>query len=340
MNPDSQDLESGLDIFSTFSDLNDPPSQTELEGTSELTTEALDSLQTTSVQSQGLIDEVLQEDLIVPRKTDHNIDTSYNNYNKADLHEAVKDRDLSTVKSLITQGADIHTQSVFGATALHAAVEGGNEAMIHLLIEKGVALNATDQFGITALHEAARLGYKAIVQLLLERGADIKNVWQSSELSELVKEPILRLLLEKRPKAIPKEYLDIALHSAVARGDEAVVQLLIDAGANINMRNAIGETALHSAVKRGDVDMVRICVNKRVDEAFSTALQLAVSERYSNLKIAQLLLANGADIKEIRTQPQNKDIAQLLQNYGAVWDDSSSEKGAEEEEAREVVGYE
>lgn len=51
---------------------------------------------------------------------------------------------------------------------------------------------------------------------------------------------------------------DTPLHLIVWRNDLEAVQLLVDAGANVNTVGDMGETPLHVAVKGGNVSIVKI----------------------------------------------------------------------------------
>ncbi|MBC6443819.1 MAG: ankyrin repeat domain-containing protein [Alphaproteobacteria bacterium GM202ARS2] len=96
--------------------------------------------------------------------------------NKADwsqLHWAVIDNDLATVKDLIRVGADVNERTKNGYTSLHvAAVWNSDVAMTKTLIQFKADINARDIIGWTPLHFAAGKNKNpAIVEALLEAGA-------------------------------------------------------------------------------------------------------------------------------------------------------------------------
>ena len=49
-----------------------------------------------------------------------------------------------------------------------------------------------------------------------------------------------------------------ALHGAAKSGHEKVVKLLLDKGANVNMKNRDGQTALDVAQEKGHKEIVKI----------------------------------------------------------------------------------
>ena len=57
------------------------------------------------------------------------------------------------------------------------------------------------------------------------------------------------------------EYGEIALHLAMNYYDENVVKILLDAGADPNVVNAIGQSPLHMAANDGCPDTVKILIN-------------------------------------------------------------------------------
>src|SRR5215470_17951604 len=75
-----------------------------------------------------------------------------------------------------------------------------------------------------------------------------------------------------------------ALLAAVKRGDAAEVQALLDRGADVNARDATGNTALMLAVLYGDAGLVKRLLARKADPrlanaAGATALHWAMDSR-------------------------------------------------------------
>ena len=92
--------------------------------------------------------------------------------------------------------------------------------------------------------------------------------------------------------------LDTGLHIATRAKNLRYVNFLIAAGANVNMRNAAGETPLVIASNLGFIEAVPslIAAGARIDESNSTGetpLITAVHNR--NIALMRLLLQAGAD---------------------------------------------
>ena len=64
------------------------------------------------------------------------------------------------------------TYSYGGESLLHVAAKKGNLSMVKLLIEQGANVNIQDESGNTPLHYAAANGKKDIVKYLLDNKAD------------------------------------------------------------------------------------------------------------------------------------------------------------------------
>lgn len=91
------------------------------------------------------------------------------------LHQAVINHDLGTIKSLISQGADVDSRKwMFAKTPLMLAAENGFEDVTEILVNAGADLELRSRSRSTALHYAARNKHAATFHFLLTRGA---NPW-------------------------------------------------------------------------------------------------------------------------------------------------------------------
>lgn len=79
--------------------------------------------------------------------------------------------DISTVKELITDGANIHAKDADFTTALLYAVYNDEAEMVELLLEKGANPNDADNYSTALITALANESYN-IVELLYHAGAD------------------------------------------------------------------------------------------------------------------------------------------------------------------------
>lgn len=92
------------------------------------------------------------------------------------------------------------------------------------------------------------------------------------------------------------------LLAAARKGDAAAVKQLLDQGANVNSKNRYGSTALFFACDRGHFDVVKLLVERGADmnvkDTFynATALSWAMSKKHEN--IVNLLVEKGVDVTD------------------------------------------
>lgn len=151
-----------------------------------------------------------------------------NKYSYKPIHWVADSDDLEMMALLIGRGAkfDVKTSASFiiteMRTPLYLAIENHHEAMARYLIEQGADPNIVcDTSHATALVAACRGNQVDLVRLLLARGANPNGVNRSQN-------------------SIDYYYFPLA----VARSAE-VVELLVNAGADINATNQYQATALH-----------------------------------------------------------------------------------------------
>ena len=139
--------------------------------------------------------------------------------------------DPAVCRILIDAGADIETKDERGCSPLHSACNSGALGNVKMLVEAGAGVNVTDNEGSTCLQDAAGCGHIDTVRYLVGLPEVDVNTGNYT-----------------------------ALHYASAEGDADVVQLLIDAGADIEIKNSDGRCPLHNACEAGALDNVKMLV--------------------------------------------------------------------------------
>lgn len=94
---------------------------------------------------------------------------------------------------------------------------------------------------------------KALLEELRARFSDLLNYDSEDPL-----EPI-NPLTYRTPEG------DTCLHLAATRGDRRSVELLLDAGLDINQKGDMGNTVLHYAKRHGHEDIAKILIERGAD---------------------------------------------------------------------------
>ncbi|KAF7533207.1 hypothetical protein G7054_g7282 [Neopestalotiopsis clavispora] len=226
--------------------------------------------------------------------------------------------------------------------------------------EQRAALSKRDSLGRLPLHYAAQFGFVVVCEIIMAKmqewdqfhvGSGIDgSEWQDKEGNAplhlavigghpLTTKSLLRgedwrgeagaIVKHRGPVSQSGVVLAIATRSNFA----AIVQMLVDAGININWQDETGETALHIAARFGHLECAKIllegCASQKVDlelteKSFAwTPLHIAAVD--GHLEVAQLLLEKGAEAgkmdsfgwtaKEHAALRGHMDIARLLFTY-------------------------
>jgi hypothetical protein len=80
--------------------------------------------------------------------------------------------DLSSVRNLISYGADVHARDGWSGTPLMYAASWGHGEIVAELLQSGAAVNGRSRMRQTPLMHAAASGHKIIVEHLIACGAD------------------------------------------------------------------------------------------------------------------------------------------------------------------------
>ncbi len=161
------------------------------------------------------------------------------------------------VELLIQEGADVYVKDCRGFTTLMWASKRKHKKIVEILIKAGVEINAKDKYGQTALIFAfpTRLG-----ETLLQAFIDIiNNVDLVSNSSEGNEKEILEMLIEAGADVNAKDdWGNTALIKACKSGYKKIVELLLYYEADVNAKNDWGNTALMVASERGHEEIVQL----------------------------------------------------------------------------------
>ncbi|XP_048384565.1 ankyrin repeat domain-containing protein 29 isoform X4 [Stegostoma tigrinum] len=153
---------------------------------------------------------------------------------------------VKVVEILLNRRCNVNIQLKDGATSLFLAAQGGHLNVINMLLASGAKIDQPRQDLTTPLWIAAQMGYNDVVKLLLQWGAhsDTARKDGSTPLFKAAYKgfiEVVRELLACSPSLGILKNGTTALHAAVLGGNVKTVGLLIDSGADPNLRNTAEE---------------------------------------------------------------------------------------------------
>jgi ankyrin repeat protein len=216
---------------------------------------------------------------------------------------------LDIVETLLSSHADPNAKDDLGQTPVIIAATYGHTDILKLL--KHGDLEAVDIFGKNGLQYAdvptakilISLG-KIIKEIPKNIPEDVHNCIQDAkdelgyELFFTTRENMKLLLNKGANPNVKDEYGDTSLTLASRLSYTEIVEQLLSNGADPNVQNKYGETALIRASRYGYLDIVQILLSNGADpnvqdKCGGTALMNASCN--GDLDIVQILLSNGAN---------------------------------------------
>ncbi len=190
------------------------------------------------------------------------------------LIAAARRGDLTTVTTLLEQGADVHAADTRGVTALIAAAYANEVEIAELLIAAGADVNIQDDTQQSAYLIPTADGGLEFLQLTLANGGDVHSLdsYNGTGLIRAADRGHVEIIAELLKTDIDIDHVNrlgwTALLEAIILGDGGtrhteVVRLLVEAGATIDLADSNGVTPLEHARNRGFTEIVTILENGR-----------------------------------------------------------------------------
>jgi ankyrin repeat protein len=236
-----------------------------------------------------------------------------------DIKKAIKKDKLKDVKKLVeADPAIVNIQNSDGETPLFVAVHEEHPEIVTYLIENGADVNhKSTKDGWTVLHIACFLKNAEIVNILLDNNVDINVtsntgatplylVCEHGSHNEMSIDIIYDLILAAEELGVLAQYINkkeehgyFPLYVACKNGDNDIVELLLEKGANLNEKNEQRQTALIIAIQENQ--------EKSHLEVIETLLKAGADLLYTDI--------TGHTALDWAKQNNDDDVIRLLIQY-------------------------
>lgn len=152
------------------------------------------------------------------------------------LFYAIKYRNRYALQELLSSNADPNYKNKENMNSLHIAVLSKDSTIVRMVIKYIKNIDARTKDGSTALHYACNYQLTEIVKILLEKGAN-QNI-------------------------IEFEYDFYPIFYAVVQNNVLITKMLIDANADPNNQDYMGNTIIHYAIINNHDEILDYIINK------------------------------------------------------------------------------
>jgi ankyrin repeat protein len=222
------------------------------------------------------------------------------------VYTAAEHGNTAMLRRLLDAGASLTTTDAGGDTLLMAAIRAGNPAAVQLLLERGAAVNAADpQYSYTPLMLAAGRNDATIMKLLVAKGATIDAATRVGE-KPVARPPgtgggshgvgIVRSGVPPQGEQQPTPGGMTALLLAARDGHLDAAKVLVEVGADVNLRDPNGLTPLMMALTNGQLDVAKFLLDHGAD--VSAADWWGRQPLWAAVDIRNLAVRSGAPTDE------------------------------------------
>ncbi|KAM4611263.1 ankyrin repeat and SOCS box protein 5b [Polymixia lowei] len=175
------------------------------------------------------------------------------------LHEACLSDHIACVRALIHAGANVNAATIDGVTPLYNCSSSGSIGCMELLLLNGAHTHTPQTHLPSALHEACKRGHSQCVELLLSYGADqdydVSHLGSPLYMACLHQQTSCsQILLHRGASVNVGRGDDTPLHAAARQDSPEQVSILLEYGADINLRDNNKHRAVELAPPGGKTE--------------------------------------------------------------------------------------
>ncbi|XP_055042092.2 ankyrin repeat and SOCS box protein 2 isoform X3 [Misgurnus anguillicaudatus] len=230
-----------------------------------------------------------------------------NMYGITPIFVAAQSGKVDTLRFLLKNGADINSQASDGATALYEACKNGHEEIVEFLLSQNADANKPGKTGLLPIHIAAQRGSDGYANFLMSKTSSLMGVPANMSVQ------LISMLIPATSKARVRRSGISPLHLAAERNRDDVLELLIEAGFDVNamlsedrmkMYEDRRSTALYFSVINNNIDATTMLLEAGANPNLDTFNPLLVALRQGCVQTVTLLVEHGANVNAyIPTHP-------------------------------------
>lgn len=221
------------------------------------------------------------------------------------MHLYSRSGNVALIEYLLSKKADINATDSEGSPPLLYAITEGHFQAVQYLLEHHADSTIINSKGISVLHCAAIHRDPKLLQLLLTFSKKHLNARESEKGSTPLHLAIwshsvesVEVLIEQKVDLNIRDHAGRTPLMLAARLNlPAIIDKLLNAGADVSLTQADRGTALHEAVMSGGFEAVKVLGNKYAD-------------------LNKLLISNGDSLLHLAIYTKNKDICEWLIKNG------------------------
>lgn len=236
---------------------------------------------------------------------------------------------IEFTKYLLEVGSDVNHIDNRGSTPLHYAMGKHCVELTKLLVDTGAKLNAVNKYGRTPLMEAVYYKDKENVCFLIGLGADINtistdgdtNIYVATDTNNI---ELLKILLESgtdirifgSPDDITRRPLQ-PLHYAIIHKNKETIEILLNAGFDVNALDKNGNTPLHRTAKMCNFGIMCQLIKSGANiyalngDGFTSLdiMEQTNKNKYKKQKDRLIALYNKVQIKRLNKEDNRQSIS-------------------------------